>query len=208
VRYGPLSFWLPPPATLPSPPFLSLLPLIVSSLHASLCIVVVGVFVVVIGVRGRLPYVEFSLIPVRTGADFSFTSVRSLFISCGFVFVVFVIVSASMLRYISCRSSASWPICLYDTPGSGCLFFSLRDSRTFMNLSFVVSSARRQWPRPWLRGVNIHRSHISWTFVATWFSNARAGSVLLSINAVPVVGVCVGLLSSFLVPLCCCRRGD
>jgi hypothetical protein len=25
--------------------------------------------------RGRLPYVEFSLIPVRTGADFSFASV-------------------------------------------------------------------------------------------------------------------------------------
>jgi hypothetical protein len=75
LRYGPLSFWLPPPANLPSPPFLSLLPLIVSSLHASLCIVVVGAFVVVVGARGRLPYVEFSLIPVRTGADFSFASV-------------------------------------------------------------------------------------------------------------------------------------
>jgi hypothetical protein len=72
MRYGPLSFWLVPPAILPSPPFLSLLPLIVSSLHVSLCIVVVGVFVVVIGVRGRLPYVEFSLIPVRTGVDCRF----------------------------------------------------------------------------------------------------------------------------------------
>jgi hypothetical protein len=76
---------------------------------------------------------------------------------------------------------------LIDTPGSGRLCFSLRDSRTFMNLSSVVSSARRQRPRPWLRGVSIHISHISWTSMATWFSNARAGSVLLSINAVPVV---------------------
>ena len=65
-----------PPAVLPSPPFPQpTSTYFVSPLHASLCIAVVGVFVVVVGARGRLPYVEFSLIPVRTGADFSFTSV-------------------------------------------------------------------------------------------------------------------------------------
>jgi hypothetical protein len=59
-------------------------------------------------------------------------------------------------------------------------FSSLRDSRTCTNLSFVGSSARRQWPRPWLRSVSPHSIQDSCTFMATWPSNTRAGSARLS----------------------------
>ena len=75
--------------------------------------------------------------------------------------------------------------------GAGRLFSSLRDSRICTIFICVVSSARRQWPRPWLRSVAwLHgpfhslqnsRTFMSNTrFVATWSSNTRAGSVRLS----------------------------
>jgi hypothetical protein len=71
--------------------------------------------------------------------------------------------------------------------GAGHLFSSLRDSRTCTNLGVVVSSARRQWPRPWLRSVAwLHGPFYSFQnsrtfmsnarFVATWSSHTRAGS--------------------------------
>ena len=75
--------------------------------------------------------------------------------------------------------------------GAGRLFSSLRDSRICTILICVVFSARRQWPRQWLRSVawphgpfysfQNSRTFMSNTrFVATWSSNTRAGSARLS----------------------------
>jgi hypothetical protein len=60
-------------------------------------------------------------------------------------------------------------------------FSSLRDSRTCTNLGAVVSSARRQWPRSWLRSVAwLHGPFHSFQNLRTFTSNARAGSARLS----------------------------
>ena len=68
VRCGPLSFWFGLPAILPSPPFLSLLSLVMYSRCASLCTAVVGLFFVVVVLLGSLPSDKFSLVPVKTGS--------------------------------------------------------------------------------------------------------------------------------------------
>jgi hypothetical protein len=99
TRCGPPSFWLALPAILPSPPFLSLLPLVMSSLCASLCTAVVGLFFVVVVLLGSLPSDKFSLVSVKTGSLLvsHFGSPWFLLISCVVVVVVVVIVSALML---------------------------------------------------------------------------------------------------------------
>jgi hypothetical protein len=104
MRCGPLSFWFVQPAILPSPPFLSLLSLVVSSLRVSLCTVVVALFFRCCCCVRRLPSDKFSLVPVKTGS-LLVSHVGSpwfLLISCVVVVVVVVIVSATWC----CNSSS------------------------------------------------------------------------------------------------------